>query len=69
MTTKTVQLPHDATMQGRNNLAGESFCQVTIETNEETVVELPYGEYTVQWSADGYYTSCFQHLKKIWYMS
>lgn len=44
-------------IQGRDNPLGESFRQIVIETNEETIVELPYGEYTVQWSADGYYTS------------
>ena len=44
-------------IQGRDNPFGESFCQIDIGANEETVFELPYGEYTIQWSADGYYTS------------
>ena len=43
-------------MQGRNNLEGENFCQVDINTNDNISVELPYGEYTVKWSADGYNT-------------
>lgn len=43
-------------IQGRDNPLEESFCQIDIRTNEETVFELPYGEYTIQWSADGYYT-------------
>lgn len=43
-------------MQGRNNMEGESFCQVDINTNDKISVELPYGEYTVKWSADGYNT-------------
>lgn len=43
-------------IQGRNNADGESFCQVDINTNDKIPVELPYGEYTVKWSADGYYT-------------
>ena len=44
-------------IQGRDNPFGESFCQIDMGTNEDTVLELPYGEYTIQWSADGYYTS------------
>ena len=44
-------------IQGRDNPFGESFCQIDMGTNEDTVFELPYGEYTIQWSADGYYTS------------
>lgn len=44
-------------IQGRDNPNGESLCQVVVGANEETAVELPYGEYTVQWSADGYYTT------------
>ena len=43
-------------IQGRDNVDGESFCLVDIDTNDQMPVELPYGEYTVQWSADGYYT-------------
>ncbi len=43
-------------IQGRDNPLGESFCHIDIRANEETVFELPYGEYTIQWSADGYYT-------------
>lgn len=46
-----------ALIQGRDNPLGESFCQIDISVNEETVFKLPYGEYTIQWSADGYYTS------------
>lgn len=43
-------------MQGRNNAEGECFCQVDSNTNDNISVELPYGEYTVKWSADRYYT-------------
>ncbi len=52
------QLPNVSVMvmQGRNNAEGECFCQVDINTNDKNPVELPYGEYTVKWSANGYYT-------------
>lgn len=51
-------------IQGRDNPDGESLCQVVVGANEETVVELPYGEYTVQWSVDGYY-STYQNVE-VW---
>lgn len=47
---------------GRDNPDGEAVCQAESGDAEGTGVELPCGEYTVQWSADGYHTG-YQNME------
>lgn len=47
---------------GRDNPDGEAVCQAVSGDVEGTAVELPYGEYTIEWSADGYHTG-YQNME------